>query len=693
MNKFNKEILKLNKKRKNNVALIFISSFLLIFLIIFSATISKKYTLKPGDIAKTSIKATRDVTDKAGTEEKKKLAAQNVGLQYTKDVLVLSDVKQNISSFFDILKSDNMNTTEKINKVKSELSINLARVDFNTLLSMRSAELTLIKTTLNDVLTALYTNMNLEQESTTKKIAAVSLNNGKSYVLNTISTLKLTELERNLIINISNFEIFPNYIYDDSKTKIMQVEAKAKMEPIIIKKDQIVVKEGEPVTADQIQVLKDLGLLNNNKNFDFYINLSLAIIVAIVMLLQWLYVYVYHREIYVDNKKLILMSAITIIGLLMLRTVSIVSVFLVPFALMPLLFSLVFSQKFAIAISALNAVFMSIICGFDQLAMILIILNSIAGAVVIKKMHQRNDILLSAVYLSALNFIIGATTGFLLNNNILEVIGRAAMTIAGSVLAAILTIGFLPFFESVFGIVTIIKLLELSNPNNPLLKRLLLEAPGTYHHSILVANLAEVAAEAVGADGVLTRVSAYYHDVGKLKRPYFFKENQLGKDNPHNKITPNLSALIIISHVKDGYEIAQEYKLPKVIQDIILQHHGTSLVKYFYIMMKNSIENTGDANRSNYLYPGPIPTSKEAGIIMLADSVEAAVRSIKEPTQGKVDEMINNIIKERLHEGQLDNCDLTLKDLDTIHKAFLKSFSGLYHRRIEYPVEKPSGGN
>jgi len=230
--------------------------------------------------------------------------------------------------------------------------------------------------------------------------------------------------------------------------------------------------------------------------------------------------------------------------------------------------------------------------------------------------------------------------------------------------------------------------LELSNPNQPLLKKLLLEAPGTYHHSILVGNLAEVAAEEVGANPILARVASQYHDIGKIKRPYFFKENQLGNDNPHNKITPNLSTLIITSHVKDGVELAKQYKLPKVITDVIEQHHGTTLVKYFYLTLKNSSENPDEINEEDFKYPGPIPTSKEAAIIMLADSVEAAVRSINEPNQDKIQKMVNNIVKSRLDEGQLDNSDLTLMDINKIKKSFLKVFTGIYHKRIEYPEDK-----
>jgi putative nucleotidyltransferase with HDIG domain len=278
--------------------------------------------------------------------------------------------------------------------------------------------------------------------------------------------------------------------------------------------------------------------------------------------------------------------------------------------------------------------------------------------------------------------------GFLVINNFFQILETTAYTFVGSIISAILAIGFLPILENVFNIVTAMKLLELSNPNQKLLKRLLVEAPGTYHHSIMVANLAEVAAEEVGGNQVLARVASYYHDIGKIRRPYFFKENQLGRDNPHDKMTPNLSALVVILHVKDGLELAEEYNLPKEIKDVIAEHHGTTLAKYFYITMKNSSKNPEDIKKENFKYPGPIPRTKESAIIMLADSVEAAVRSIQEPTKGKIEEMVNNIISSKLNEGQLDNCDLTFMDLNKIRLAFLSTLNGIYHKRIEYPTDK-----
>jgi len=334
-----------------------------------------------------------------------------------------------------------------------------------------------------------------------------------------------------------------------------------------------------------------------------------------------------------------MLSILSIIAILFARVLGIISLFVIPLACVPMIMAILINDEVSIVLNILNCILISVAVNFNFEITILAALNSVVGVMLLKKMQQRNDILYSSIFIATINLMVYLSMGFLLSNSIIEVLKKAGMVYFASLISGVLTIGFLPFFESFFDIVTTVKLLELSNPNHPLLKRLLLEAPGSYHHSVLVANLAEVAAETVGANPVLTRASAYYHDIGKIKRPYFFKENQLGNDNPHDKITPNLSTLIIISHVKDGLELAKEYKIPKVIQDAIAQHHGTTLVKYFYVTMKNSSDNPDEIKEEDFRYKGPNPESKEAAIIMLADAVEAAVRSIPNPTKGKIEEM------------------------------------------------------
>ncbi len=536
------------------------------------------------------------------------------------------------------------------------------------------------------VISDAYENVNISDDS--QKDNAQDIKKAQEYVYSKIKLSKITNPLRQLTLNIAYSEIKPNFYYDKEKTEELKKETLKNTPPVMIKKDQIIVKEGEPVSKYQLDLLKDVGLLNNNNNFEWYIFIGLAVLIILVLFIQGIYIYKFYNEVFNDLNSLILISLNNCIAILLARSMYTISPFLIPLASIPMILTLLLNYKISLFNSLVNCILIAVAVNFEVEIILIAIMSAVLGSTILRKMQERNDILYASSYIAIINVILTFSAGFLLSNSVIDVSKKALFTLIGGVLSAILTIGLLPLFENLFGIVTTIKLLELSNPNNPLLKKLLVEAPGTYHHSILVGNLAEVAAEVVNGNPVLARVSAYYHDIGKTKRPYFFKENQIGKENPHDKISPNLSTLIITSHVKDGLELAKEYKIPKVIQDIIQQHHGTSLVKYFYITMKNNSERPEDINEEDFRYPGPIPKSKEAAIIMLADGVEAAVRSINEPTKGRIEEMVNKIIKARLDEGQLDECDLTLKEIGLIREAFLKVLVSIYHQRIEYPEDK-----
>lgn len=680
---------KLFTGEKTNRVLVFVFTFIFIYSVLITSLVTKKYSLTEGDIAKVDIKASREIKDELSTEVRIQQAADSVPIQYNKKPEVKAETINKINSFFSRLFKINEiveDDSYRIEKLKSNTEISLSDDDYITLLRLNKDELKILEDFLIKTMSDIYDNNNISDNS--QKDNQEDIKKAQESILLKVNGSKLPKSLKDISSTLGYSLITPNFFYDKQKTEELKKEAIKKVSPVMIKKDQTIIKEGEPVTRYQVGLLKDLGLLNDNSHFQWYMYICLSILILIVMFLQWYYIFKYHRDIYDDTNKLIMINILNCIAILIARTLSMVSPFLIPLACVPMTFTLLVNHKVSLTTSVLNCILISSAVEFSIEITILAIVNAVIGSIILKKMQQRNDILYSSLYILAINIILTFSLGFLLSNNIVDVGRKTLFTGVASIISGIVTIGLLPFFESTFDIVTTIKLLELSNPNHPLLKRLLMEAPGSYHHSILVGNLAEVAAETVGGNPVLARVSSYYHDVGKIKRPYFFKENQIGKDNPHNKITPNLSTLIITSHVKDGVELAKEYKIPKVIRDIIEQHHGTSLVKYFYITMKNSSERPEDIKEEDFRYPGPIPETKEAGIIMLADSIEAAVRSINEPTKGKIEEMVNNIIKDRLNEGLLDNCDLTLKDLSKIRESFLKGLTGIYHQRIEYPEDK-----
>ena len=262
-----------------------------------------------------------------------------------------------------------------------------------------------------------------------------------------------------------------------------------------------------------------------------------------------------------------------------------------------------------------------------------------------------------------------------------------AVGVANGGLAVSLAVAGFFLLGNLFGITTSVQLMELARPTHPLLHELQMKAPGTYHHSILISNMAEQAAQAIGADALLARVGAYYHDIGKILRPYFFTENQMDGVNVHERLDPKTSAQIIVSHVADGLELAKKYRLPRSIRDFIPEHHGTRLASFFY---QQARERGQEVNEADFRYPGPKPQTREAAIMMLADGVEAAARADRPGSVEEIDQLVRKIIQKRVMEGQLDECDLTLRDLDRIRAAFVSILQGIYHPRIKYPEEKPA---
>ncbi|WP_029453421.1 HD family phosphohydrolase [Clostridium algidicarnis] len=667
---------------KHKRALIFIISFLIIYFVSLTSFITKRYTLEAGDIARENIKANKEVIDKAATEAKEKQAIEEVELQFNQKPEVKKQALDNSRIFFNkinSLKEAGTSETEILEILKAESKVSMSEEDFIEVIKLSKEDIKNLQVVTLDTLTKIY-----EGRIEENKPADIKLT--EENVVNNINTYNIPKNIKNLGIQLTISQIKPNFFYDKEKTEELKKQATKDVVPVIIKKNQMIVKEGEPITQNQLRLLEDLALLNTSSS-QWPIYTALAVMIFILLMIQWYYLYRYYKEIFKDTSKLLLISLINVLCVIVARSVGLATPFLIPLALGPMLITILINYKVSMALSVINCILISINIGFNIEVTMIAVLNAVLGSTFIRKMQQRNDIIYSAIYIGIINMVINLSMGVLLSNNIIETLKRTVFMGIATLGSGILTLGLLPLFESTFDIVTTVKLLELSNPNNPLLKKILMETPGTYHHSIMVANLAEMATEEVGGNAILARIAAYYHDAGKTKRPYFFKENQVGNENPHDKITPNLSTLIIISHVKDGLELAKEYNIPKVIQDVIEEHHGNTLVKYFYFTAKNNSEKPEDIKEEDFRYQGPIPKTKESGIIMLADGVEAAVRSIPSPTKGKIEEMVNNIIKDKLNDGQLNDCDLTLKDLELIRKSFLKTLNSIYHQRIEYPSD------
>ncbi|ABG86385.1 HDIG domain-containing protein [Clostridium perfringens] len=676
MGKLKEKIFDIFKDYKKII--LYIITFIVLYCTLMTGIITRKYDLKVGDIPKSDIKAHREIIDESATEARKKEAEEKVDKQYSLRTDVQKQSEEKIKGFFSsvekVLAQDK--SEEEKAKLIPRAPFKITDEQANKIASMNAQSTKNLESVCIDGLNKAY-------EAPIEDGNEQDLKDAKKEYTDFISSSDLSDSEKAIALNFVNV-VEPNFFYDKEKTDELIKETLKQVPPVMIKKNQIVVSEGEPVTAHQLELLGTLGLLSDSASA-ICIYIALGVLVIIVMYLQYGYIHKYYTAINKEFSKIVMISILNVFPVILARLFGMMSNYIIPLACMPMLITLLLNYKISLVFSMLNVILIGGAVGFNPNIIILAILNVVLGGTLLRKMQQRNDILYSSITVAVLSSILTFSVGTLTTNNFMEILADSTFAAAGAILSGILTIGVLPFFESTFDIVTNAKLLELSNPNNPLLKKLLMEAPGTYHHSILVANLAELAAEQVGGNPLLARIGAYYHDVGKTKRPYFFRENQFGKKNPHDRLKPEVSSKIIISHVKDGSELAKEYNLPKTIHDFIVTHHGETLVKYFYLTVKNNSENPDEVKEEDFKYPGPKPMSKEQGIVMLADSTEAAVRSINEPTEEKIEKMVNNIIDDKLASGQLDNCDLTLRDISKIKKCFLKALNGIHHERIEYP--------
>lgn len=357
--------------------------------------------------------------------------------------------------------------------------------------------------------------------------------------------------------------------------------------------------------------------------------------------------------------------------------------FYIPFCALPMLATILFSELIlSLLITVAASLSIAAVVGNNFFAGILLLTSGIFSIIFVRRIRKRDEIIRAGFLIG----LIQAISFFFIEQLRVTNWGVYLALLLNGIGSSIIVVGVLPVFEYLFKTITNISLLELFD--HPLLHQLRLKAPGTSHHSLIVGNLSEAASEAVGANALLARVGAYFHDIGKLAKPEYFSENlELNNTNKHDSLSPSMSKLIIMNHVKEGIDLAHKYKLNQTVMDFIMQHHGNSLVYYFYRRALEGLEDDQEVKEEGFRYPGPKPDTKETAIVLLADSVEAAARALKEPNPGSITEVVHKIINNKFIDGQLDKCDLTLKDLERISEIFVRILSGIYHSRIDYPEE------
>ncbi|MDR4888985.1 HD family phosphohydrolase [Fredinandcohnia sp. QZ13] len=585
-----------------------------------------------------------------------------------------------------------LTASEKLQMLKTKLPQDLTnRIPDDVFTALLTASPEQLSRAKDAVITAVNNVMNT-------RIPSSEVENAKNKVVEELRYSSVDAALREPMREMARFAVVQNVYYDVEATEEKRQQAIEAVEPVKILQGQIIVEEGQLITRDIYRQLELLGMTNTNNPIQPFIGLALIIVLVIGVL-----VYHFYNEIPTDRHRniyLLIFAIVFTITILLMKGISIFQQidysdigYIVPVAMGAMLIKLLINEKVAILSSMIFAVCGSII--FNQgvtgtlnfTAGIYFLFGCLAGVLFLSKHNRRGKILQAGLFVALINIIVIFSIMLLQNGSYssLDYGSSIIMAVLSGIIAAVLTIGLLPFFEAGFNILSTMKLIELSNPNHPLLRKILTEAPGTYHHSVMVANLSESACEAIGANGLLARVASYYHDIGKTKRPHFFIENQMNIENPHDKIAPQLSKTIITAHATDGAETLRKFKMPKEIVDIAEQHHGTTLLKYFYHKAKQQSDR--EILESDFRYEGPKAQTKEASVIGIADSVEAAVRSLSNPTPQKIESLVNNIIADRLQDGQFDECDITLKELDIVAKTLCESLKGIFHSRIEYPAE------
>ncbi len=505
-------------------------------------------------------------------------------------------------------------------------------------------------------------------------------------LINTTTTVEQFEeglsLEEKIVLR---YFLSPNYVYDAEATKKLIEEKVAQIDDVIVevKGGSVIAKKGEILTESQVSALREYGLYSGERNAFFI--MANIIYLGILSIVFYYVAKRYLKTEIINKNKFRSTFLIIAFTFLSLRFIKSNFLYLLPLDTVFFLLGILVDTKFAAVMGAFVLLYSMPMVDFDLVFFVTYSVAFLLSTYLINNIKNRTTLINAGVQLGVTKLLLEILVNMFLREEAVYTLIKGGEMLLSGIFSGMLTIALLPYFERTFNILTPFKLIELGDLSHPLLRELSVNAPGTFHHSMLVATLSENAAEAIGANAIFTRVASYYHDIGKMKRPNFYVENQQGGTNPHTKLTPSMSNLIITSHTRDGVEMAKEYGIPREIRDIMVEHQGTTLLAYFYNKAKKG---NPTVQEEDFRYSGPKPRTKESAIIMLADSIEAAVRSLDEKTPITIEKMIRKIISGKIEDNQLSEANLTFKEIEIIIKTFTKVLMGIHHVRIKYPGQK-----
>lgn len=680
---------------------------LVLFLLFGLASAPERYSLQIGAISHQTITATKDVVDQLTTEERRNAAANAVEPTYHLQEGASETVIADLETIFNELRTvqqygltlrEEGETAEDLRyRTFEESAIEYAQNLVSSLSLSRFQAITLLRTETkdyDDMVSAVTTAVSNALNTT---IREGQVNQSIQTIMQIVGYKVEISLYQNIVQTVLRTCVKPNMVIEQEATDIARQKAMEAVEPVTYLQGQNIIREGERVTANQIAMLRDLGLLEDN-NYDLSIYGGAAMLVAAAIAVLVLTLHLLSPQTLHDTRSMMVIMLVMVLteGLSVLM-VKLFHVYLAPMTMGAMLLTGLLGSHAGLAgAMSLSLLVSGLVAGSNTsftAEMVHLLISGLVGGVLsvrfLKGKPQRLRVVICGLLVAVSNVLLMLAIDLMTSSDAHGMLNNVAWSIGGAVLSGVLAVGFQPVFETVFNLATPSKLLELANPNQQLLRRLLIEASGTYHHSIVVANLAEAAAERIGANPLLARTGAYFHDIGKLKRPLYFKENQMG-ENPHDRTDPYVSAAILTAHTRDGLQLAQKHRLPPEIQRIILEHHGDTPVMFFYHKALQQA-NGKPVDIADFRYDGSRPSTKESAIVMLADTIEAAVRSMPDPTPDAIERFIERLVRGKLEDGQLSDSPLTLRDIDGICAAFCKVLNGVFHERIEYPTVAVSG--
>ncbi|UFS69064.1 HDIG domain-containing protein [Geomonas sp. RF6] len=708
-----------NQKRTRVLLLFFTAAFLALLIIPSPHFMAVSY--REGDIATSDIRATQDylIEDMLLTEKKRAEAEGAAPYVYTLDANAALEVPRRLEKAFAQVQGgagrDVVSKTLGV-ELRDREFLSLARVKeqraFLSAVSQNLAPLYRQRIVADSEDFAkdrthgiLVMSAGSRQElaggdySSVIGVAEARKELSRARLLNAGANPRELEILKGVVVRM----ITPSLTLDRDRTDEKKVEARDAVRPVLFKmqRGEMIVRVGERISSEQALKLEKIFTSRSYSPLVTWI--GIFGLVLVLSYLPYRFARKNIRKFNPSNKDLLFLAVLSMANFAALKFAFAVSTvlgglfpavetagyfYLFPFAASVILVRIIINSEVALVYCAVTAPLIGIMFNGSVQVVVYALLGGIVGAHGVRQCKERGTIYTAGLKVSVVNVAVALCFNIYGETPIsMQAVYCVVFAFAGGILNALYVSGMVPLVETVFQYTTDVKLLELSNLNSPLLRELMVRAPGTYHHSMLVGSLVEAGAEAINANPLLARVAAYYHDVGKLKKPLYFIENIRAGDNKHDKLSPSMSALILISHVKEGVELARENRLGLPIIDIIRQSHGTSLISYFYKKAKG-LEHPGapsSVEERDFRYPGPKPQTREAGLVLLADCVEAASRTLTDPTPARIQGMVQKIINNIFIDGQLDECELTLKNLHEIAKSFNQILAGIYHHRIDYP--------